>query len=119
MSRAIMITRVAFGLLVLVSIAIGSVHPLYASNDPESSGLRFEDLEMRRLVEAGREASPLFRAFVDRLRRSDVIVYVRCAKLRAHVDGELTFLGAGVGRRYVLIRLARHLSGERKIAMLG
>jgi hypothetical protein len=47
------------------------------------------------------------------------VVYVQCARLRSHVEGELTFLAAAGGVRYVMVRLAWHLTTHRKIAILG
>lgn len=77
------------------------------------------DAQMRGLVQAGREQSPSFSALVDRLAATDVVVYVKCALLRPHLDGELTFLSAVAGFRYVVVRIAPHLTTPRKIAILG
>ena len=77
------------------------------------------DAQMRGLVQAGREESPSFSALVDRLGTTDVVVYVQCARLRSHVDGELTFLSAAGGLRYVVVQVAWHLPRLRKIAILG
>lgn len=67
---------------------------------PISPGLRL-------LIEESAERSPLFRSLVDQIERSNVIVYLDYHLVReGEADGRLLFLGAGGGRRYVLIQIA-------------
>jgi hypothetical protein len=71
------------------------------------------------VVRAGREQSPTFRALIERLETTDVVVYVQCGRLRPRLDGELTFVGAAGGLRYVRVRISWDLTLPRKIAILG
>jgi hypothetical protein len=102
----------------LVIIAVTSVS---ARADPPRplQRLRLTDARLRRILDEGRDQSPLFRSLVDRLEASDVVVYVQCARLRTHLDGELLFLTAAGGVRYVLVRIAWDVPPPRKIAILG
>jgi hypothetical protein len=83
------------------------------------SRLRLTDARLRVIVDLGRRESPLFRALLDQLDGTDVIVYVQCARLRSGLDGKLTFLAAAAGVRYVMVRIAWDLPLPRKIAILG
>ena len=74
---------------------------------------------MLSIVKAGRQESPSFRALLERLETTDVVVYVQCARLRRHLSGELTFLSAAGGVRYLLVRLDWDQALPRKIAILG
>ena len=90
-----------------------------AESTPARSTLRTIDAEMPGLVQTGREQSRSFSALADRLAATDVVVYITCAPLRPHIDGELVFLGAAGGIRYVMVRIAPHLTMQRRIAILG
>ena len=112
-------TRIECLVMVLVfatCVPAGAIIAEPASHGPT---LRPMDAQLRGAVQAGREQSPTFRALVDRLAATDVVVYVKCAWLRPRVDGELTFLTAAGGLRYVIVRVAPHLATQRKIAILG
>jgi hypothetical protein len=74
---------------------------------------------MMPMVRAGRDESPSFRALLDQLEKTDVVVYVQCARLPRHLSGELTFLSAAGGIRYLMVRLAWDQIVARKIAILG
>jgi hypothetical protein len=104
---------------VLVCVACAPPCASPAERTPHRPTLRPMDAQTRGLVQAGREQSPSFSALVDRLAATDVVVYVTCARLRSHLDGELTFLSAAGGLRYVVVRLAPHLNRQRRIAILG
>lgn len=103
---------------VLVCMVVASAGVLHAKTSPDPR-LRFLDPDLHALVQAGRYRSVTFRALVERLDDGDVIVYVQVAILPAGLHGQLTFLGAGAGRRYVMVRISRELDDTRKIAMLG
>jgi hypothetical protein len=81
--------------------------------------LRLTDSRLRAVMEVGREESPLFRALLDQVEASDVVVYVQCARLRTGLEGELTFLTVAAGLGYVLVRIAWDLPLPRTIAILG
>jgi len=127
-------TRIACLLMVLVFVACAPDRAISAEDaaprssldeagdDPErveGSALRPMDPQLRRVVQAGREQSPSFRAIVDRLAATDVVVYVQCARRRSHLEGELQYMGTVGGIRYVLVRLSWQLTTSRKIAILG
>ncbi len=82
--------------------------------------LRPLDNGLHQLVEMGIRNSPSFRALVNRLSTSDVVVYIRCGRrLRAGLSGQLTFLGTSAGIRYVVVAIQPDDLPERKIATLG
>lgn len=72
--------------------------------------LRPDGFELRSLVADAADRSPTFRQLLDRLERSDLIVYVRVQHFpSAHLEGRIGFVtGAGPrsGRRILLIELA-------------
>ena len=75
---------------------------------------------MIRLLHDGMRGSETFRRLVDRLRRSDVIVYVECGGGRERSsDGRLTFVSAVGGLRYVHVRVARLAAADVQIALIG
>ena len=112
-------TRIECLVMVLVFVTCVPAGAITAENPPHPSTLRPMDAQLRGVVRAGSEQSPSFRALVDRLAATDVVVYVQCAQLRSHLDGELQFMSAVGGIRYVLVRLSRQLTRWRKIAILG
>ena len=103
--------------LAVVIIAVTSD----ARGEPASplQRLRLTEPWLQPIVDAGREQSPSFRRLLDELATTDVVVYVQCARLRSHLDGELLFLTATAGTRYVLVRIRWDLPLPRKIATLG
>jgi hypothetical protein len=103
--------------LVLV-ITLVTPGPLRA-DPPRQPRLRLMNPRLGPIVQAGRGRSPSFRALLERLDATDVVVYVQCAPLRTRLDGKLNFLAAAGGLRYVLVRIAWDLTPERKIAILG
>jgi hypothetical protein len=104
---------------VLVVITVVTTQPLHAESGPDRPRLRVLDRRMSPMVQAGRDQSPSFRALVERLETTDVVVYVECTRLRRHLDGDLTFVSAAGGLRYLMVRLAWDLTLSRKIATLG
>ena len=104
--------------LLLILITLVTSAPIRA--DPaRAPRLRLADPRLRAVVEAGRQQSPSFRALVDQLEDTDVVVYVQCAALRTGLAGDLQFLTAAAKLRYVLVRIGWDLPLPRKIAILG
>jgi hypothetical protein len=103
----------------VIVIALVTSMPIDADSAPAHPRLRLPDRRMLPVVQAGRDSSPSFRALIERLETTDVVVYVQCARLRSRLDGELTFLAAAGGLRYVSVRIGWDLPLERKIAVLG
>jgi hypothetical protein len=95
--------------------------PLHAGDVDEAPKprLRVTDRNVRALIAEGMARSPAFHALVARLEQSDVVVYVRCGRLRARLDGQLTFVSAAAGLRYVVVQIGWDLPPLRKIATLG
>jgi hypothetical protein len=88
-------------------------------DDEPKPRLRTSDRATRALVERGLAQSPSLRQLVDQLERTDVVVYVQCGRLRAGIDGQLTFVSAAGGLRYVIVQIAWELPPPRRIATLG
>lgn len=117
--RRIVTTRFEFLLLVLACIASGPPAVLYAKSGLHTSHLRVLDPDLKELMQAGRNASPMVRALVDRLEAGDVVVYVDYAQLPTGLHGQLTFVSAAAGLRYVMVKVVRGLARARTIAILG
>jgi hypothetical protein len=81
--------------------------------------LRVTDRHVRALIADGAAQSPFFRALIGQLERSNVVVYVRCGRLPSRLDGQLTFVSAAGGLRYVLVQIAWDRPAQRKIATIG
>jgi hypothetical protein len=118
LGRRIMFPR-SIRVMAVVLITFACTPSAHGQAPAGSPRLRIQDPQIQRLVSAGRESSRSFAALLDRLDTGDVVVYVQCSRLRANVEGELTFLSAVAGNRYVLVRLAWNLAAARKIAILG
>jgi hypothetical protein len=73
-----------------------------------------------RLLEEGFSRSSTFRHLVDRIRRSDVIVYVQTRpNMPQQAGGSLRFLGRSATDRFVLVSINTYHSWPMKIALLG
>jgi hypothetical protein len=110
------LARVA-SLLFLITLVTSA--PIRADPVPRQPRLRLTDPRLEHVVGHGRRQSPSFQALLDQLEATDVVVYVQCARLRTGVDGQLTFVTAAAGTRYVLVQIAWDLPFARKIAILG
>jgi hypothetical protein len=111
MSRCLLVTLAS---LVLVSVTSAPV-----SGADHIPRLRTTDRHIRALLDAGLAHSPLLRALVQRLASGDVVVYLQCARLSPRLDGQLTFVSAAGGFRYVVVHLALDRPWHRQIAALG
>jgi hypothetical protein len=109
----------------VLSLALVLLTPLPAAaasggEDSASRHIRTDDRRMQRLLDEGVLRSAKLRALVDRISRSDVVVYVRCdGDPRARVTGRMTFVSAAGGVRYVVVRLAPLRSRAHQIAILA
>jgi hypothetical protein len=82
--------------------------------------IRTADARLRRLIQQGMRRSSTFKALVDRLQRSDVVVYVQCdGDPRSRLAGRLTFVSSAGGFRYVVARLAPLDASAQQIAILA
>jgi hypothetical protein len=118
MAAGIVMTRIP---LVVVLIAFLAVARMQADDAGEGLKPRIRTTErrIRALMEEGLRHSPSLRALVARLAAADVVVYLECGRLPARLDGQLTFVSAAGGLRYVLVQLAWDRPTTRKIATLG
>lgn len=108
-------------LLFLLLVVLISSRALSAETIAEDRRrhIRTTDPRLIRLLRDGVRASDTFRRLVDRLNRSDVVVYLDCGGGRATADGRLTFISAVGGYRYVHVRVARLPSADIQIALIG
>jgi hypothetical protein len=111
MSRYLLVTFVSF------VFALVTARPL--SGADHVPRLRTTDPHIRAVLEAGLAHSPSLRALVHRLAGGDVVVYLRGAQLSPRLDGQLTFVSAAGGFRYVVVHLAADRPWHRQIAALG
>jgi hypothetical protein len=113
----IVIVHTALAVLSCIVITLVTSAPIRADPAPQTR-LRLTDPRLRTVVDAGRQ-SRLFRALTRQLEATDVVVYVQCARLPRHLAGDLTFLTAAAGVRYVLVRIGWDLPLSWKVAILG
>jgi hypothetical protein len=82
--------------------------------------IRTTDRRIHTLIDQAIDVSPSLRALVERIERSDVVVYVQCQRYSAsRAAGRLTFISAAGGLRYVMVRLMRLDSRAQQIALLA
>jgi hypothetical protein len=82
--------------------------------------VRTTDATMRQLIRDARASSPTFRRLIDRLERSDVIVYVtRHYDMSPGLDGQLNFMSKAGGSRYVNVRVAWDRPAQRLVSTLA
>jgi hypothetical protein len=84
-----------------------------------SGNIRASDDELVALLEDGMKRSVTFKGLVDRLSKSDVILYVRPDVTAKNNAMRLTFLAAKGGYRYLVIRVGAGRSKDQQLATLG
>jgi hypothetical protein len=85
-----------------------------------SHAVRTTDTWLRYLVDEGMRTSGTFRGLVERLRGSDVVVYLERAHTPRARGGRLHFVSSVGGRRYLLVRVASAIRDHgRLIALIG
>lgn len=105
-------TALAVTAVVLVLLAIARPSASGLADAGLAFHVRTTDERLRTLIDEGLRTSPTFRAIVDRLVGSDVIVLLQCDPAApANIDGRLTFASRAGGFRYVIVRL-RHQPGR-------
>jgi hypothetical protein len=104
MKRPLLAAHALILLLLMVPNAFATITPA----DGARYHIRTTDPMLTALVQDGVRTSPTFRALVERLIASDVVVYLRCDhQMAMHADGRLTFAANAGGLRYVVVRLRR------------
>jgi hypothetical protein len=73
-----------------------------------------------RMLAVGAERSPTIARLRATLEQSDVIVYVQTSReLAPSIDGRLTLLNSGHGRRYLRIDIRQSLTSKEMLAIIG
>jgi hypothetical protein len=99
-------------------VQVGSVTTRDASEVPRIRIQR--DARIEQLIADGVNRSSTFRDVVDRLNRSDVVVYVRCQQdVARRDDGYLKFVGSAGGYRYLQAHIRYNTSRVHQIALIG
>jgi hypothetical protein len=107
-------------LLAIALVVAAAPPPVQAGGERRDlPRLRPLDGDLRALVQLGLEVSPSLRALAQRLERSDVVVYLRGARLATRMDGQLTFLSSAAGLRYVVVEIAWDRAEVRRLATLA
>ena len=106
-------------LVVLITLLAGARAHADDTGRELKPRIRTTERRIRALLDEGLRHSPSLRALVARLAAADVVVYLECGRLPARLDGQLTFVSAAGGLRYVLVQLAWDRPTARKIATLG
>lgn len=92
----------------------------FLAQESSDAHVRAHSALARRLIADGSQRSALFRALVERLDRSDVVVYVDLdMRMSDKTRGRLRFIGSAGGRRYVDVRVARALDHRIEMSFLG
>ena len=81
--------------------------------------VRFEDAGPRRLLLEAIPRSPTLRRLIERLDDSDVVVYIRCERLRAGVAGRVSFVSTADGIRYLKVGARCAGDRQRQAAVMG
>jgi hypothetical protein len=113
------LTPVRILLVFLLLIAASTALTAQTFTDGPHNHIRTTDRRLLRLLRDGVRSSDTFRQLVDRLRRSDVVVYLDCGGGDPSAAGRLTFISAVGGYRYVHVRVARLASAAVQIALIG
>jgi len=100
---------------------VGSADGFVTRDASEVPRIRIQrDGRIEQLIADGLEGSPTFRAVVERLNRSDVVVYVRCQTgVAKREDGYLKFVGSAGGYRYLQAHILYNTMRARQIALIG
>jgi hypothetical protein len=109
-------------LLPLIALLVTTPTAAFAADPPNEtthSHLRTTDRRLHRLVHEGLRTSDTFRGLVERLHRSDVVVYLECDGSFRPAGGRLTFVSSVGGFRYVHVRVSRLMSRDQQIAVIG
>jgi hypothetical protein len=109
-------------IVALTALTLGSAGPALAQSSVSARVPRIRPLqaEMAAVIESGVQRSPTFRALVEEIERSDVVVYVYGSPhLSRYVGGGLSFVGASPSMRYLKVVLRFDLTPTEMVWMLG
>jgi hypothetical protein len=105
--------------LVIAAASLQLAAAPHAEDVVEPPHIRAETDDARALVAEAAARSPLIRDMLDRLERSDVIVYIRHRTFATGLEGRIGILAMAVGWRYLAIELACGRILTDQIATLG
>ena len=119
--------RVAFAAVRCFTIVTFVASPIAAADlraaDPlVAPHVRTSHAELRDLVAAGQARSDTFRALVARIDASDVVVYLEYDRATIAPDspnGQLLFVCAAGGHRYLVVRLRPGFTAWRQLELLA
>lgn len=107
-------------IVIVLALRGASGESLAEYPDQHEHRIRTTDGRLQSIVDEGVRFSTTFQTLVDRLDRSDVVVYVEFDRHpQDGLDGRLAFLGAHAGVRYVLVRVVFLHDRARQIAVVG
>lgn len=103
---------------------VGDARPTVSTFDGTGAhawegNVRASDAELVALLAEGVKKSPTLKALVERLNKSDVIVYVRMDVTSRQGTGRLTFLTANAGFRYLVVHVPTGVTKVKQLAALG
>jgi hypothetical protein len=116
--RITLLAAPALTLLAATAVPIAAA----ASTPGDGAGdhLRTTEPGLRALIDEGMRRSPTFRALVQRLTGSDVVVYIHSeVRQPSRSDGYMTFVATAGGYRYVLIRIRERRTWRHHVALLA
>jgi hypothetical protein len=88
--------------------------------DPLAFHVRATDASTREWLRIGAAESPTFRALLAKLVVSDVIVYIGVVeKIAGGLSGQMLFVAATPGTRYVRVELVANGSEREMVALVG
>ena len=110
-------------LVVLVCVTL-IASPPFASAAPDTREggprIRLTDTRLSQLMQNGIMRSPTLKTLVDRIERSDVIVYVSLSPLlRSHLSGKLAWMARAGGYRYLRAQISTDLNPDQMIATIA
>jgi hypothetical protein len=95
-------------------------YPAAAQDPAGPPHVRTESVELRRVMADGVRGSTTFRALVDAIDRTDLVVYVRLnVQLSRTLDGRIGLAGAIADARFLVIELACPRSNTALVAILA
>jgi hypothetical protein len=101
----------------LCGLVVSSVLAKEKQGDPH---LRPQDDRVTAAIRGGAKRSATFKSLVDRIERSQVIVYVAVdPQIKSNLNGMLTWMTQAGGFRYVRASISPQLSSDQMIAIVA
>jgi hypothetical protein len=114
-------TRAAVAALTLLTV-VSAASPAAAAepHSPSPSNVRADTAGMKQLIADGAAGSAAFRALVDAINRSDLVVYVECRLFpQRELRGRLGLVSATRGGRFAVIEIACYQAHGSPLAILA